>query len=202
MGAVMVEVEDGRRLRRDRNRNLVVDALLALMQEGNLAPGAEQIAERAGVSQRSLFRYFDDIEDLCRTAVTRHVERVMHLENVTSRPDSPLAERVLALVSQRVALFEALGSIGLVVRLRAPFQAVVDQELADTRAMRREVVGRLLAPELAAVGQHQGAVLLTAADILCSWEAYHLLATDRGFDREQTIAALHQSLLLLIRGAN
>ena len=57
---------DGRRLRRDRNRTAVVDALLDLYGESNLRPSTAEIAERAGLSHRSLFRYFDDFEDLCR----------------------------------------------------------------------------------------------------------------------------------------
>ena len=47
---------DGRRVRRDRNRDAVVDALLTLYGEGNLEPGSAEIAERAGLSPRSLFR--------------------------------------------------------------------------------------------------------------------------------------------------
>ena len=54
------EETDGRRLRRALNREAVVDALLSLYDEGNLRPGTDRIAERAGISPRSLFRYFDD----------------------------------------------------------------------------------------------------------------------------------------------
>ena len=55
------EAEDGRRARRDRNRVAVVDSLLALYAEGDLNPSTDAIALRAGLSPRSLFRYFDDL---------------------------------------------------------------------------------------------------------------------------------------------
>ncbi|HRE00682.1 MAG TPA: TetR family transcriptional regulator, partial [Ilumatobacteraceae bacterium] len=63
---------DGRRGRRDRNRDAVVDALLTLYHDGVLEPSADAIAEQAGLSARSLFRYFDDLDDLQRAAVERH----------------------------------------------------------------------------------------------------------------------------------
>src|SRR6187431_377481 len=70
---------DGRSLRRERNREAVIEAFLALVREGNYDPGGAEIAERAGVSHRSVFRYFDDLADLMVTAVIREVQRVMPL---------------------------------------------------------------------------------------------------------------------------
>ncbi len=60
---------DGRTMRRTRNRSAVITALLDMIREGDLHPGAAEIAERAGVSHRSIFRYFDDLDDLVRTAI-------------------------------------------------------------------------------------------------------------------------------------
>ena len=63
---------DGRRARRDRNRETVVDAILSLYQEGNVSPSLDEIADRSGVSHRSVFRYFQDLEELYRVAIERH----------------------------------------------------------------------------------------------------------------------------------
>ena len=41
---------DGRQLRRRRNREAVVEALLDLYREGNLRPSTEEIAARSGLS--------------------------------------------------------------------------------------------------------------------------------------------------------
>src|SRR3546814_2134204 len=65
---------DGRSLRRDRNRMAVIDAVLALYDSGNLAPSSDDIAERAGTSVRSVFRYFDDVDDMLRAAIGRRSE--------------------------------------------------------------------------------------------------------------------------------
>ncbi|MBU6317690.1 MAG: TetR family transcriptional regulator, partial [Acidobacteria bacterium] len=98
---------DGRHRRRQRNREAVVDALLELYGEGNLEPSANEVAERAGSSPRSLFRYFDDVDDLCGEAIRRQEQRVRGLVEIGVGTDAPAAERIAALVESRVALFEA-----------------------------------------------------------------------------------------------
>src|SRR3546814_17871460 len=67
---------DGRSLRRDRNRMAVIDAVLALYDSGNLAPSSDDIAERAGPSVRSVFRYFDDVDDMLRAAIGPQQDRL------------------------------------------------------------------------------------------------------------------------------
>ena len=66
---------DRRRLRTERGRELVVTALLEFFDEGESQPGAARIAERAGVSERSVFRYFDDLDALAAEAVARQIAR-------------------------------------------------------------------------------------------------------------------------------
>src|SRR3954469_10856930 len=73
---------DGRSLRRERNREAVIEAFLVLVREGNFDPGGAEIAERAGVSHRSVFRYFDDLADLMMTAIAREVERSLPLATI------------------------------------------------------------------------------------------------------------------------
>src|SRR5438477_2779518 len=87
--------QDGRLLRSERARAAVVDALLALIEEGNLKPTAPQIAERAGVSLRLVFHHFRDLDDLFITAAERHISRV--LPTVHPAPTTgPLPERLEA----------------------------------------------------------------------------------------------------------
>tara|TARA_E500000178_G_scaffold134879_1_gene134946 strand:+ start:3769 stop:4365 length:597 start_codon:yes stop_codon:yes gene_type:complete len=59
-----IESLDGRRQRSARSRAAIIEANFELIQEGMLAPTAQQIAERAGVGIRSFFRHFEDMESL------------------------------------------------------------------------------------------------------------------------------------------
>ena len=57
---------DGRKVRRHKNRHRIVAAMLELVRAGAISPRAEEVAERAGVGLRTVFRHFDDMDSLYR----------------------------------------------------------------------------------------------------------------------------------------
>ncbi|HEY9557550.1 MAG TPA: TetR/AcrR family transcriptional regulator [Acidimicrobiales bacterium] len=179
---------DGRSLRRDRNRMAVIDAVLALYDSGNLAPSSDDIAERAGTSVRSVFRYFDDVDDMLRAAIGRQQERLEPLWTLDSFDGLPLDERIERFVAARVRLLDGMGNVGLVARMRAPFQPLIRAELDRVRATMRGQVALVFAPELAALGP-DGAAVLAMLDVTCSWEARDLLRGDQGLSDAAARAA-------------
>ena len=54
--------QDGRRLRSLTSQTIIVDALLVLLKRGILEPTAQQIANEAGISIRTVFRQIEDME--------------------------------------------------------------------------------------------------------------------------------------------
>jgi len=60
---------DGRRLRSERTKQLIIEAFLSLLHDTAQMPTAVQIAERAGYSVRSIFERFPDLNAL-RVAAT------------------------------------------------------------------------------------------------------------------------------------
>ena len=62
----MTAVIDGRIRRGTENRKRIQLAFLELLRDGVHSPTAEQVAEKAGVGLRSVFRHFDDMEGLYR----------------------------------------------------------------------------------------------------------------------------------------
>src|ERR1019366_3029777 len=57
---------DGRRRRGQDNRARIVAAMLDIIHSGDLAPSAEQVAQRADVGLRTVFRHFQDMDSLFR----------------------------------------------------------------------------------------------------------------------------------------
>ena len=190
---------DGRHARRERNRLAVVDAMLALYAQGDLDPSSDQIAERAGLSPRSLFRYFDDIDDLVRVAVARHHERVLPLAELDTSVAGSLDERVRRLVAQRLRLFEAIAAVGIVARLRAPFQPLIATELATARGFWRGQLRQLFAPELRALGKPTAAYVVASIDVLTSYESVQLLRDDQRLSSSQVAEALVHAIAALVR---
>jgi AcrR family transcriptional regulator len=187
---------DGRRLRRQQNREAVIDALLASFREGNYQPSSNEIAERAGLSPRSLFRYFDDIDDLHRAATTRELRRARPLLEIGVEPDAPTGAKIRALVASRVRLYDQTVSSATAVRIAAHRYPVLATELAARRSFLRAQIAALFAPELAR--DHRA--LLPALDVLCSFESYELLRVDQRLSRPKTEAALVAALTALFEG--
>jgi TetR/AcrR family transcriptional regulator, regulator of autoinduction and epiphytic fitness len=189
---------DGRTARRERNREAVVTALLGLYREGVMMPSADEIAARAGVSARSLFRYFADVDDLAFAAVARQAEHLMPLLALDLDPAASVDERIDAFVAARIRLLEAMGEVGRVARFRASSQPVVAEGLARVREVLREHLADLLGPALADRPDDERRAVLAAADVLCSWEAHDLMRNDQGLDTPAVAAAMGLALRRLL----
>lgn len=181
---------DGRQLRRRRNREAVVDALLDLYTEGNLRPSTEEIAARSGLSPRSLFRYFDDVDDLTRTAISRIEARAVPLAAIDAEPGESSEVKIKALVDQRFRLFDAVGNAAAVSRLRSPFQPILAERLRENRSLLRSQIATLFGPELAAGPKAASAQALAALDVLCSFEGHQLLLKDQLLSTAQAKATM------------
>jgi AcrR family transcriptional regulator len=187
------QVTDGRRLRRHHNREAVIDALLGLFDNGVYQPSAAEIASRAGLSPRSLFRYFDDIDDLRRAATMREIQRARPLLEVPVAPDAPTKEKIRAFVTARIALFERAAAGARAARMFAPVHPVVAAELAERRAFLRRQVQALFAAELAG----RSGALLPVVDVLTSFESYELFRYVEGLSRAGAERAMVAALTVL-----
>lgn len=185
---------DGRRLRRQQNREEVLDALLELWDEGVYDATTAQVAERAGLSPRSLFRYFDDVEDLSRAAISRQQRRALTLLDPGVGPEAPTAEKARRVAEARVRLFENITPAARAARASAHRNAVVRHELGESRAYLRSQLRRLFGPELAGAGP----ALLPALDALCSFETYDLMRGDQGLSRTRTISTIAAAITALL----
>jgi AcrR family transcriptional regulator len=191
---------DGRRARREQNRGAVLDALAELYREGVYEPSAAQIAERAGLSPRSLFRYFDDVDDLNRATIDQQLARARPLLAVDARPEDPPATKVERLVEARLRLYESIAPAARAARICAWRHPVLARQVTSSRSYLRHQVERLFGPELTAMGTERAAAAVATTEVLCSFEGSELLRVDQGLTREQAAAALVQALLPVLAG--
>jgi len=167
---------DGRSARAARTRDAVVEALLSLLDDGIFRPTARQVAERAGVSLRSVYVHFDDLEDLFTAAAHSHFERVRDLVQ-TIPGDGPLDTRLDAFARQRERIHEASAQVRRAAVLQEPFSPALAQVLALGRQFSRAEIETVFAPEL---GRREGAdrnrllVELEVVSNASTWEALRL----------------------------
>ena len=164
---------DGRRARGDRTRLRVLDALLHLVEEGELRPTAQQVAQRAGVALRTVYHHFEDVEALRSMALDLQLER--HVE--TLRPvkaDLPLEERINVLARQTRRLFEAITPIRRATLFDENASLEMAEGLRRARSVRRAHLATTFAPELAKHND-QSRSILDAADVETSWQTWYYL---------------------------
>jgi AcrR family transcriptional regulator len=172
----------------------VVDALLELFREGELNPSVATVAERSGISLRSVFRYFDDLDEMGRIAIQRHLDGVGHLFDLPRLGEGPRSNRIDALVAQRVSLYERVAPVVRAAMLRAPFQPVIAEGLAARRVLMREQLQRQFAPELSALPAEEALPIVAAADVLASFEVLELLRLDQLLSTADAADVIRMSL--------
>jgi len=174
-----VEPADGRAARSHRTRRAIIDAMRALHAEGELRPTVPRIAERAGVSLRTVWQQFADREALLVEAVRRDREIQRSLVKRID-PDQPLAARVEAFTSQRARVLEEMTPTWRAARAEQSFSAELRHDRGRRNAGARAEVEQIFAPELDQLPGQQRAQLLDALHAISLWSFWETLRTDLG----------------------
>ena len=171
---------DGRVMRGARNRAFIMDAIFELVQEGETMPAAEQVAQRAGVGTRTVFRHFDDMESLFVEMQARLEREVRPL--IDGPPiEGDFEERLRAVLARRARIFE---------RIR-PFRRASNYSRVRTKMMEEGPVefDRVMRAQLASVfatelkGQPEDRT--EALDLVASFEAWDRLRGAQRLGRER-----------------
>ena len=141
---------DGRRRRSADSKRRIVEAMLELVREGAVSPSADDVAARAGVGRRTVFRLFSDMEGIYREMQAIMRDRVAPVRAIPLSGDTPAA-RLDALIDRRVRLFEELMPVSVaasVHRHRSPqLQADHAAIQAELRAILFDVLGDTALPD-------------------------------------------------------
>jgi AcrR family transcriptional regulator len=184
---------DGRNVRAERTRDAVVEALLELLDEGDVRPTAERIAARAGVSERTVFQHFSDREALFEAAARRQYERVVPtLEPVD--PGLPLAERIDAFATQRARLYETVSGVRRGAILIEHESPTVARRLQSVRRAKAAEVERVFAAELS----ERPRAVRDAAVAACAWTAWQSLRYHQGLSPARAREAMQAALTGLL----
>ena len=169
------EQTDGRHQRAEKNREAIVVAMVDLIRETGEVPTPEVIAERAGVSRRTVFRLFDDLEGL-RAAVTNHLR-----QQVVTRFPAPipsgrgLHEKVAALVDHRAKIYEFVTPYRRLADSLQRSQPAVAAGLAEGRKALRMHLEWLLGEHVEPHDQERWHAL----ELVTSWPTWRVLREDQ-----------------------
>jgi AcrR family transcriptional regulator len=187
------EETDGRRRRSLDSRARIVGALLKLTRAGELAPSAEQVAVRAGVGLRTVFRHFSDMESLYRE-MTEVIEAQIRAIAVRPFKGETWRERVLEMTERRGEGFEFIGPFRRASDLRRHASLVLqDDHERLTGALRQILLHEL-------PGDTIDGPAVEALDLLLSYEAWSRLRREQGLAPAEARRVLERAVRALIGG--
>lgn len=161
-------------LRTTRTRQLVVETFLDLLDEGEPQPTAQMVSDRSGVSMRSIFRIFADVDAMHSASIATVIDRVTHLL-IDLDPSGPIEARTKRLVDNRAKFYEAITPVRRMEVRLAPNSKPIQADLKLANAFFRAQVADLFTSELAATAAPRRADLLDALDMTTSWETWDRL---------------------------
>ena len=183
---------DGRRLRSERTRLAIIDAAVALQEEGVLIPTAQQISDRAGVLIRSFFRHFEDMESLFKVADDHIRESYESLFRGGDRTGT-LVQRIDSAVAHRARAFERVTNMMLGTKAQLWRYEMLRKNYArNQRALRKDIVDWL--PELGALSEPAQ----EAVDAVTSFEMWHRLRSEQGLSLEASRTVVISLLMVLL----
>jgi AcrR family transcriptional regulator len=181
---------DGRLLRSERSREAIVQATFDLVGRGILRPTAEQVAEKAGVGIRTVFRHFSDMDSLFSEMNSRLRKSAIPLLVAGERSGS-LEERALGAVERRVTMYEHIAPYRRSASLsRWRSEYLQRQETVFARELRQDLLSWL--PELRGTPD-----LLEAADAATSFETWDRLRSLQRLGQARTRDSMNRLLLAL-----
>lgn len=179
---------DGRRERSRSSRSKIVAAMLDLVGKGDVAPSAARVAEVAGVGLRSVFRHFDDMDELYREMGEVIEAQVMP---IILQPPTGVTwkEKLFDIADRRAVVFETILPYRISANLKR-FQS--PYLMQDYRRMLRlesdTVDAHLPAMVKSDVAGTQG------LNVILSFQTWRLLRHDQELPFEEAKAVVRRLL--------
>jgi AcrR family transcriptional regulator len=187
---------DGRTARGARTHEAIIDALYDLLCEGHGDTGARAIAERAGVSIRSVFQHFEDLETVYAEVSARQ-EVAINPYLAPIDPLIPLAERIERLVAARDETYSIIAPVRRAANVdrSARTSPLVRKNLSRLHRAMREQVAATFPRE---VGGDER--LLMRIEVCLSFESWDQFISQHGLTRAAVrghLSAMVHSLLVV-----
>jgi AcrR family transcriptional regulator len=189
---------DGRRQRTQVTRKNIIDAAIALQNEGNMRPSMQQISARAGVSLRTAFQHFPEKHQLTH-AVLDELTRAFRVDPPTPElaQHSALEARIERFLDVRIRHLEALTPHRRASNAMIANWPLLQKHRLKVRKRARDLVATWFAAELDQLAPALRTKWLTAIATLVDWEMWQSLRTYP----TRSIAECRTALELLLTAA-
>jgi len=182
--------EDGRRQRSDRSRRRIIEALFDLIGEGNMSPSAVDVAARAKVGLRTVFRHFEDMDSIYDEMTAELTEAVMPkikapYEATTWR------ERLIEIVEKRADIYETVFPMKVCMSLRRFQSDFIKEQYERDVALMRSTLKAILPKEITSQR-----TLFAALETTLAFTTWRRLRQDQNL----SVESAKESIRLILNG--
>lgn len=187
-------VLDGRQRRRIDNKRRLFQAFLALVNEGVVSPTAQDLAKRAEVGLRSVFRHYPEMEGLYQE-MALHVQSVVR-QAFSSRLDAAdWRERVSDLAQRRALIYDTISA----------YQVAIEAHRHESRPLNlhQQTLARMEQQSIqATLGDVIGsqAHVAEALHLMLSFDTWLRLRREQGLSNADALAVVVSTCQALLGG--
>ncbi len=192
LNKIRVREPDGRRERSEASRERIVRAMLDLVGEGQVTPSAEDVAARAKVGLRTVFRHFDNMESLYRQIDAVIVAEVQPIADAPYK-STDWRGRLGELVERRARIFERIMPYKIAGEVHRHHSAFLDVQQTSLVRELRLALTRVL-PD----GVRKDRDLFECVDLALSFDTWRRLRREQGLSAaraRQVVERLLEQLL-------
>jgi len=190
---------DGRVLRGQRIRGALLRAMFDLMKEGNLRPNPQEIARRAGTSERVVYSHFRDVEGVRAAAVALQAQEEARLPLRPISPALPLEDRIRAYTLQQTRVFEVIAPFRRAANVFEPFSPKIAEGIRRARERTHARIEEVFQQELAGLEPTPRRRLRAKLIVVCTWPSWETLRTVLGLSTNQAREVMADLLRDILR---
>ena len=185
---------DGRFKRSVVTRKKIVDALSMLIRDGFLSPTAEQVASRASVGLRTVFRHFEDMETLYRE-IARDLDKIVDPVVHLSLSAVHWKERLFESIRIRGDLYDRIAALHLGSQALRHQSHYLNTQLLQGATRQRRLLVRQLPPVVL-----EDKTALESLDVATSIDIWIRLRREQGLSARMALGVVQRLVGALIAG--
>lgn len=176
---------DGRLERSRSTRRKIVVAMLELVRERSALPSPEEVADRANVGRRTVFRHFEDMDSLYQE-IGVDIRRIVLSMGAEPFQSAHWRDRLYEMIDRRARIFEAIlpyRCVSVTLQSQSDFVRanVAESYRLESAALRAVLPDTVIADT----------TTLHALDLMLGLPTWQRLRQDQGLDVDGARAVLH-----------
>ncbi|MEE2783131.1 MAG: TetR/AcrR family transcriptional regulator [Pseudomonadota bacterium] len=184
---------DGRRERTEITRQRILESARELILAGKSDPTAEAIARRSGITRRTLFRHFKDMQALHREIILdaqAYAQSVMNepFADALRKPDN-WETRLQTVIERRVRIYEYLLPLHISSLYQRYRSNATEKAIHSTVQRRRKRLLEILPP-----GVTNDSLLFESLDAILSIEFWITLRQDQQLSTSRATQVLQHAV--------